>query len=258
MRGRRLYQKLAESAAKNAKGLLADANVLRRRGSAGHACSLAVLSIEESAKSIIYRQAALGVIRFVRRNPNNLSTYSEKDLVDHRFKHATIHRVLVAAIGYAPFHQALSSTRKKTFKRHEVESMFRQVHTRQVLLTAEVRGGGRAALELNKLFEVVAKLNQYKNSGLYVGRTEGRIVKPNDVPREALSAVLELAGQMARSADQLAKTPVTSRVRREAAEQQRILAANARRLKVKTPPGTNRQNSIENKSKEPTPESTPS
>jgi AbiV family abortive infection protein len=230
VRGRTLYLELAEAAAENARRLLLDARTLHRKGNRGHACALGILAIEEAAKALIYKQAAEGIVRFVQRKPNYVSTYSERDLLDHKFKHGSISRLLIGAIEYAPFQQTLSATRKQTFARSEVEALLRRAHTRQWIQRTELERGGRAARQLRAMFETIGRLNELKNGGLYVGRAGLGISRPDEFTREDLERVRELAGIVVKTAEQTVSTEFTSAQRKELKEQMQVVAAQARRL----------------------------
>lgn len=230
MRGRTLYLELAKAAAENAKRLLLDARTLHRRGNRGHACALGVLAIEEAAKGLVYKQAAEGIVRFVQRKPNYVSTYSERDLLDHKFKHGSISRLLVGAIEYAPFQQTLAATRKGTFVRSEVEALLRRAHTRQWIQRTELERGGRAARQLRAMFETIGRLNELKNGGLYVGRAGFGVSRPDEFTREDLERVRELANMVVKTVEQTVSTKFTHAQRKEMKEQLQVVAAQARRL----------------------------
>jgi len=231
MRGRALHQATAEAALQNAKQLLRDSQVLRRRGSQGHACALSILGMEEAAKALVYKQAAEGLIRFVSRRPNNLSTYAERDLLDHKFKHGAISRLLVGAFEYRPFQATISETRKHTFTRAEVEAMFRRAHTRQWIQTTELQSGGTAARELRKIFETLHRLDRLKNAALYVGREGREIRRPDATARGDFDRVRELSTVVVRAAEEIVSRRFTADQRREFALQLHSLSAQARRLR---------------------------
>ncbi|MGA7846427.1 MAG: AbiV family abortive infection protein [Thermoplasmata archaeon] len=231
MRGRRLYQAVAEASAENARLLIEDGRALRRRGSVGHACALAILGMEEAAKALVYKQAAEGVIRLVRRNPNNLSTYSEKDLLNHKFKHGAITRLLIGSVEFAPFLQTLAASRKKVFSREDVVVILRRAHTRQWLQKTELERGGQAAKELQKMLRTLARLDGLKNDALYVGRVPHDVRHPNGIPPKEVSDVWEIANSVVKAAEETVATPFSKDQRREFAEQLRILSTQSRRLK---------------------------
>jgi AbiV family abortive infection protein len=235
MRGRLLYQELARAAVANAKGLLQDARSVHRRGSSGHACALGILAIEEAAKAIIYKQAAEGIVRFVRRKPNNLSTYSEKDLLNHKFKHGSVARLMVGAIEYYPFQQTLASTRKKSFTRAEAERLLHQAYMRQWLHRTELQRGGRATRDLKLMFQTLERLNTLKNGGLYVGRTGNVVNRPDSFVAPELKRVRELANIVVSAADQTVSTVFTPQRRRDLTGQLRTVAAQTRRLQRLAP-----------------------
>src|SRR2546422_11206855 len=86
--GRALYQRIADASSANARQLVRDAERLASAGSRGHASSLAILSIEEPAKAIVYYLAAQVVYRIVKKKPNYAPTYRKEDLLQHRDRHA--------------------------------------------------------------------------------------------------------------------------------------------------------------------------
>jgi AbiV family abortive infection protein len=201
MKGRRVYRVLAEAAVENARSLMRDSRALQRRGSRGHAVSLNVLAIEEGSKALVYKLAAEGVFRIVRRNPNNISTYRERDLHDHPFKHGIATRFLIAAVSFAPFHQALGATRKKVFTRVEVEAILRRAHSIQAIHIAELQRGGQMARKIVRYSQTFGRLNTLKNSGLYVGHPNGSLVEAHVLGRtrgrEHRSALQRLRHQLA-------------------------------------------------------------
>jgi AbiV family abortive infection protein len=231
MRGRRLYQAVAEASVENARLLINDGKALRRRGSVGHACALAILGMEEAAKALIYKQAAEGVIRLVRRDPNNLSTYSEKDLLNHKFKHGAITRLLIGSVEFAPFLQTLAESRKKVFSRDDVAVILRRAHTRQWLQRTELDRGGKAAIELQRMLKTLARLDSLKNDSLYVGRVPNDVRHPSGIPPKEVSNVWEIANSVVKAAEETVAKPFSKDQRREFAEQLRILSAQSRRLK---------------------------
>jgi AbiV len=154
---------------------------------------LVVLSIEEAAKAYLYKLAGEGVYRIVSKKPNGLSTYSETQLFDHKFKHAIVSRLVVQAILLAPVGKVLSKTRRDHFTRKQVEAMLQDLLHEQELMQIRLRPGGKAAAEIRRVFETLEKANHRKNSGFYVGRAGGRLREPNDCPKKVLKEGFELA-----------------------------------------------------------------
>jgi AbiV family abortive infection protein len=194
MRGRHLYLHLAEKCYANAVVHFHDARALRRRGSRGHACSLAVLSVEESAKAVLYKLAGEGVYRIVSKKPNGISTYSESQLFDHKFKHAIVARLIYQGILSWPVQRVLAKTRKKTFTRRQVEPMLLDLLHEQEMQSIALRSNDRAFGSVKHIFELLEGSNSQKNSGFYVGHKSGRPVEPNDLPKKTLDEFVELAG----------------------------------------------------------------
>jgi len=191
--GRALYRQLTDASDKNARELLRNAYDLKSWGSRGHACAIAVLAMEESAKALIYHMAAEGVFRIVKKNPNYVTTFREADLLRHEFKHALIAAELADWLNYAPFLGAINSIAKDRLRRKEVEALITRAihaHRRQVI---EFRSGGKVAKETQQMFNLLESLNRRKNDGLYVGHTGGRLLVPNSMTRKELKDILELA-----------------------------------------------------------------
>jgi AbiV family abortive infection protein len=230
VRGARLYQALADASVANARRFLTDGRTLYRRGSTGHACSLWVLAVEEASKAILYKLAAESIIRIVRRKPNNMTTFSEKSLLEHEFKHATLGKLLASAIGFAPFRDALAAARKQSFTRGEAESLLRDAHMRQVVQGLRLAGGSREKRVFDRLFGTLRKLNAVKNLGLYVGHEDGRLLLPHREVRKEVANVRELAEGAVDIAEETVRSRFPSQVRRELALQARTVAAQARRL----------------------------
>lgn len=237
MRGRALYKEMALAALSNSETFFEEAKQLTRRRSKGHGCAFAVLGMEEAAKSIIYNQAAEGLIRFVKKRPNNVSTYSETDLLNHKFKHGAIMRLIMAAVEYAPFQQTLASTRKTTFTRKEVERLMRQAHSMDWIQRSELATGGRVSRTLNRMMETLGRLDSLKNQGLYVGRLEEGVRWPDASVKKDLQGVINLAGVVITSAKEFVLTPMHPAQRREFARQLSMISAQARRIKRRSKSG---------------------
>ncbi|MFZ1023305.1 MAG: AbiV family abortive infection protein [Thermoplasmata archaeon] len=235
MRGRRLYQEIARTAADNAAAFLQDAKSAFRRRNIGHSCSLGILAIEESAKAIIYKQAADGIVRFVKRKPNNVSTYSERDLLDHKFKHGSVATLMMGAIEYYPFVVALKSTRRKQFTREHAETLLHDAFTRQLVQRAELSRGGKSTRDLMSLFQTIAKFNDLKNGGLYVGREGASVSRPNEFVKVDVKIVGELALLLVKTAEHTVSTTFSVHRRRVLAEHLRLVAAQTRRVKKLAP-----------------------
>ena len=190
---RDLYRRLCSESARNARHFLNDARKLKRGGSRGHAIALAVLSIEESAKARTYHEATEGILRVVCKNPNHMTTFQEKELLDHRFKHAVLANVLADYFRYAPFYEVIENLRKPSLSKDEVrEIVVGAVHSYR-LLQVDLASGGRAAREVQSIFGLLERLNELKNRGFYVDHASGQVLLPNDLSTRDLERLLELA-----------------------------------------------------------------
>ncbi len=224
--GRKTYAALARSSLANARRHLSDANRLRKSGSRGHASGFAVLSIEESSKALIYHQAGAGILRIVERKPNRITTFSEKDLLDHRFKHAILGGLLVHWLQYAPFYESISRLRKATFTQAQVKDLvLRAIHAHQ-LLQIDLGSGGGLAREIRKVLGTIDNLNAIKNRGFYVDHAHGRIVSPHDTTKKQLDEVMTLADGALEMVTDFLQRGVSERERRfQKAASQSLLSA---------------------------------
>lgn len=236
MRGRRLYLAIAEASFENAVAHFKDSVALRKRGSRGHACSLAILSIEESARALSYKLAGEGVYRIVAKKPDGLSAYSESQLTDHKFRHGLIARLVYQGIVTSPIQRVLPKGMRGPFSRKQVELLTVKLFHEPEMLQIKLRTGGRAVAAVNRMFEILGHLNEWKNAGLYVGRRGGRISLPNDIPRKTLSEVLELAGVTLEEVGTVFEAKFEPAVRRQAAASVREVAAALRKASKRAPP----------------------
>jgi AbiV family abortive infection protein len=221
--GRHLYRLVSAAAAANARQLIRDARNLKSIGSRGHACSLAILSIEESAKALVYYTASEGVYRLVEKNPNYVTTYRKKDLLDHRFKHAIVSAFLADWMFYLPFYSILEGKRKDTFRRSEVEQLLQKAIHSHRRHRIELSSGGKATQELNKMFSLLESLNDKKNRGLYVDHTDCAVLRPNGLSAKETQHVLSIAEMVTQMVSEIVRVSI-------APEQKRILVDEARRL----------------------------
>ena len=181
MRGRTLYLKLAERSYDNAVQHFHDARALRRRGSRGHACSLAILSIEEAAKAFLWKLAGEGVYRIVTKKPNGISTYSKGQLFDHRFKHAIVARLVYQGILSQPVQRVMAKTRRKAFSRRQVELMLWDLLHEKGMQQIRLRQGGRAIDSMKHIFDL-----QYLAIGRRYGSHDLSGVPPPPLPLPTL------------------------------------------------------------------------
>ena len=200
--------------------------MVRRAGSRGHGAAFAVLSIEESSKALIYRLVALRVLRIVRKNPNHLTTFTEGELLDHRFKHGLLSNAILEWIRYGTFYEVAEGLRKPRYSRTEVRDLvLRAVHAHRIT-QIELQSDSRAAQELKRQLELLAGLNDLKNRGLYVDHVHGKLSTPNDIRIRELEDVLDLA--------QVAIEISVEALRRSYSEQEKRLQRDANKALLAT------------------------
>lgn len=233
MRGRELYLELGKESFHNALQHHHDARALKRRGSRGHACALAILSLEEAAKAYLYKLAGEGVYRIVGRKPNNISTFSESQLFDHKFKHGIITRLLIESIQAMPIHRVLSKTRKKSFTRAQVQRLLADLLHEQALQQIELQRDGRGSSSLKKVFGLLERLNETKNDSLYVGHKAGKVIRPDDMKPRQVAEVVDFSSLILDVVGQLIETPFDPKQREQAAAAVRGIAQAVRSTGVK-------------------------
>lgn len=202
---------------------------------------MGVLSVEESSKALIYHFAAEGVYRVVAKKPNHISTFTEKELLDHRFKHSFLASLFLDYLLYAPFYGALETigrSRKTAIPKSDVRLLILQAIQGHRRLQVEMSGGGRAAKEVQRLFSLLQSLGAIKNRGLYVDHREGRVQSPRETPKEQLDDVLALAEGAIAMVEEASKRPYSVREKElQREENKRLLTAirQARRRTLKGP-----------------------
>ena len=232
---RDLFRTLADESLGNARRFFSDANQLKRVGSRGHAIAFAVLSIEESSKSLLYREVAEGVLRIVRKNPNHVTTFTEGELLDHRFKHGLLSNSIVEWIRYGTFYEVAEGLRKPRYSRAEVRDLvLRAVHAHRIT-QVELQSGGRAAIEIQRQLELLARLNDLKNRGLYVDQLNGKILTPNAIKTGELGDVLELAQAAIEISSEALKRRYSEKEKRLQRDANKALLATLRRARRRGP-----------------------
>ena len=231
---RNLYQNLATESVTNARWFLADAKRLRRAGSRGHGAAFAVLSIEESSKSLIYRLVAEGVLRIVRKNPNHITTFTKNELLNHQFKQQVLANAFGEYLRYGPFYEAAESLRKPKFSKTEVRELFlRAVHAHRIM-QVDLRSGGRATQEVQRLGSLLDRLNDLKNRGLYVDHSSGRISTPKDTRTRDLGEVLDLAEGAFKIASEALHRSYSDREKQLQREANKAILSTIRRAQRRT------------------------
>ncbi|MDG7029852.1 MAG: AbiV family abortive infection protein [Nitrososphaerota archaeon] len=192
---RETYRKVALAALQNARELLSDAERLRRAGHRGHSCSLAVLSIEESAKSFLYSLAGVGLSRVTKRRTNGPTDFFEKDVLDHKVKHMVFARLIADRLLYGPFYAVTAGIRTRKMSKEEVENRILIATFEHRRLQLELQPGQPANARVVRLFQLINSLNTFKNRGLYVSRNGYKVEHPNDISRDHLDEVIDLANE---------------------------------------------------------------
>uniref|UniRef100_UPI003F4936BC AbiV family abortive infection protein n=1 Tax=Streptosporangium sp. CA-256172 TaxID=3240076 RepID=UPI003F4936BC len=162
---------LAEAALDNARELLENARLLQQSGSAGIARSLAVLSIEESGKALIAREAF------------------EAEGTDFEERIKVLDRDL----------------RRHPPKLEQICEAFERLHRYVSLIRDFVVG---STVEWNDPW--TAELyNTAKQDGLYVGLEQGVVVTPSSVTRQDAQHVLDRAAVAIKLVEGLAESVLT-------------------------------------------------
>jgi AbiV family abortive infection protein len=229
-----LFRTLADDSLGNARRLFADAKRLKRVGSRGHAIAFAVLSIEESSKALLYREVAEGVLRIVRKNPNHLTTFTEGEILDHRFKHGLLSNAILEWIRYGTFYEVAEGLRKPRYSRAEVRDIvLRAVHAHRIT-QIELQSESRAAHELKRQLDLLAGLNDLKNRGLYVDHIHGKISRPSDIRPSELEAVLDLSKAAIEISAEALRRNYSEREKRLQRDANKALLATIRRARRRT------------------------
>jgi len=188
------YERIAQASISNAKRLLRDAKELKSLGSRGHACASAILALEEGAKALIYFSASQGIIRIVEKNPNNVTTFTENDLMKHEFKHLIVAGEFEDWIDHGPFYAAMQGIRKDKLEKKEVVAVIHKaIHAHRRLKMDLATKSSMYAKEVTALHEVLSGLGIAKNKGLYVDHREGKMSIPADTDKKKLEHVIALA-----------------------------------------------------------------
>jgi len=183
-RRKRLYLDMSEACYENSRKLFLDSNALRRRKSIGHAYSLVVLSIEESVKSILYRLAADGLIKFSEGKSTDPTAINEQDLLYHKPKHKILADIITASIMYAPFSTAFEGIREKKIDVMKAKQiMAAAIAAHQVLMVDLADPSSMVSKQVTKFFTFLESLNDEKNLGFYVGKQNSSILLPNRVSK---------------------------------------------------------------------------
>jgi len=136
-------------------------------------------------------------------------TYRKKDLEDHRFKHFIIASFLIDWVNYAPFYEAINSIRKKRLSKSEVENLFHRAIYAHRHVQIELKSGGKAAKEIEKLFQLLEQLNDRKNRGLYVNHSTNKLILPNEISRKELEEIIDLSESITEMTKVIVSTRMT-------------------------------------------------
>lgn len=175
---------MAKACYENSRKLYLDSVALKKRRSIGHAYSLLVLSIEEAVKSILYRFAYDGLVRFSDERRNDSTTVNEQDLLDHKTKHKILADIIAATIMYLPFSTAfegISERKIEVVKAREI--IVSAIAQHQVLMADLSDPNSQTSKEVHKFFTFLESLNHEKNLGFYVDKKGSTVLRPNRVSR---------------------------------------------------------------------------
>lgn len=190
------YYKMAKECYRNARSLYRDARLLEQKESRGHAYSLAVLGIEETIKSLIYRWASFGLVR-ISNEKTAEDNFNESDLRHHLFKHTMYHQFIYVMYLLKPVMEELNTALKgrsgiEKAKKAMLSDDFREYVKKFVANPENLHP------ELKEFFENLSTLDNEKNRGFYVDcRKNNRVIKPNQLPDEKLEYwLVQLKGML--------------------------------------------------------------
>jgi AbiV family abortive infection protein len=175
---------MAKACYENSRKLYLDSIALKDRRSIGHAYSLLVLSIEESVKSILYRFAYDGLVRFSDGKGTDPTAVNEQDLLDHKTKHKILADIIAASILYAPFSTAFEGIPERKIEVAIAKKiMVSAIAQHQVLMADLSDPNSQTSKEAGKFFAFLESLNHEKNLGFYVDKKGSTVLRPNRVSR---------------------------------------------------------------------------
>lgn len=236
MTSREEYSVIAGASLTNARRLLRDSKKLRSTGSRGHACSSAILALEEGAKALVYFSASQGILRIVRKNPNYVTTFTESDLMKHEFKHAIVASEFEDWIGYGPFYAAMQNIRKGKLDKNEVVGIIHKaIHAHKRLRIDLMTKSSRYAKDVARMHEALKDLGILKNKGLYVDHRKGKMSIPMDIDKRKLDDLIDLAEVVLTVLGVSLRGRVDAYQKKVLMEEMRKSAAQVRRIMSRKP-----------------------
>jgi len=122
-----------------------------------------------------------------------VTSFTESELRDHRFKHGVLARALIDYVQYGPFYELAGQLRKPRFSKADVrELIHRAIHAHRIL-QVDLSSGGRTARDFQRILALLEQLNDLKNRGFYVGDSKGKVIRPKEIRPKDLAEVLGLA-----------------------------------------------------------------
>ena len=190
------YVEIRDESLRNARDLLRSADRLAESRKFGYASSMAILAIEEGAKSVMYHMVANRLVRFVKRRPNHITTFMEADLRQHAIKQNIVLGAIYFEIRFAPLLQ-LVETLEPAKSKLELRRLVHSAILAQFRYESELaRPNSRVAKGIQKLFRLLGELPRTKNLGLYVDGSGGRISLPRRVKKRSYDPIRELAAEI--------------------------------------------------------------
>ena len=167
----------------------------------------------------------------VTKNPNHLTTFTERELLDHRFKHAFLAGMFADWLRYAPFTLAVDNLRKSTFTKDEVKELMSRAVQAHRILQVDLASGGQTSKELRTLFSLLENLNLMKNRGFYVDYAHGKVLSPRNVRRAEVKRTLQLAEGIVQMTSEMHKRGLSEKEKRLQLDANKRMLESIRRAK---------------------------
>ena len=111
--------------------------------------------------------------------------------------------------------------------------VLRAVHAHRIT-QVELQSGGRAAIEIQRQLDLLARLNDLKNRGLYVDQINGKISTPNAVKAGELEDVLDLSEAAIEISAEALRRSYTDKEKRLQRDANKALLATLRRARKRS------------------------
>lgn len=190
------YYVVAKTAEQQARALLRSAHRLYRAHERGIAVGIAVLSIEEAVKAFYYHQAAKGEIQFVTKNPNNITTFRQKDLTIHKVKHNIIISTLLFSWKYYPLMESIENAKKVHSPSEARELMLRTTLTQIAWDFTIADQNNKSNRTFLQMIQLANRLDHLKLRGFYTDSINGVVMDPKSINRKEAKLLMKFADEM--------------------------------------------------------------